>query len=56
VKNSSFEATKVEANASMDSLIPRFALEAHLSKLFEDEETSKTEGDVPGPSPEDKRA
>jgi hypothetical protein len=48
-----FDATKVEANASMDSLIPRFAVEAHLSKLFEDEKTSKTEGDVPGPFPED---
>jgi len=47
-----FDATKVEANASMESLVPRFAVEAHLSKLFEGEKTSKTEGDVPGPSPE----
>jgi hypothetical protein len=48
-----FDATKVEANASMDSLVARFAVEAHLSKLFEGEKTSKTEGDAPGPSPED---
>ncbi|MDQ5827669.1 MAG: transposase, partial [Chloroflexota bacterium] len=43
-----FDATKVEANASKDSLVPRFAVEAHLSKLFEGEKTSKTEGDAPG--------
>ena len=48
-----FDATKVEANASMESLIPRFAVEAHLSKLFEGEEPSKAQGDAPGPSPED---
>ena len=28
------DATKVEANASMDSLTPRFAVEAHLARLF----------------------
>ena len=27
-------ATKVKANASLDSLTPRFAVEAHLSTLF----------------------
>src|ERR671911_935642 len=33
-----FDATKVEANASMESRIPRFfAAEAHLNGLFEDE-------------------
>ena len=49
-----FDATKVEANASMESLVPRFAVEAHLSNLFEDEETSKTESNAPGgPSPQD---
>jgi len=31
-----FDATRVEADASMDSLAPRFAVEAHLSELFED--------------------
>ena len=29
-----FDATKVEANASMQSRIPRFSAEAHLEKLF----------------------
>lgn len=48
-----FDATKVEANASMDSLVPRFAVEAHLSKLFVGEKSSKTEGDAPGPPSED---
>jgi hypothetical protein len=33
-----FDSTKVKANASVDSLLPRFAVEAHLKKLFEDEE------------------
>jgi transposase len=32
-----FDSTKVEANASVDSLVPRFAVEAHLERLFEDE-------------------
>ncbi len=29
-----FDATKVEANASLDSVKPRFAVEAHLTQLF----------------------
>jgi transposase len=29
-----FDATKVEANASLDSVAPRFAVEAHLGRLF----------------------
>src|SRR5829696_1397655 len=29
-----FDATKVEANASLDSVAPRFAVEAHLGGLF----------------------
>ena len=29
-----FDATKVEANASMESVTPRFAVEAHLAQLF----------------------
>ena len=32
-----FDATKVDANASADSMKPRFAVEAHLSGLFEEE-------------------
>src|SRR2546427_1504911 len=31
------DATKVEANASLDSLTPRFAVEAHLANLFSNE-------------------
>lgn len=34
-----FDATRVEAEASIDSLAPRFAVEAHLSELFEDSST-----------------
>ncbi len=30
-----FDGTKMEANASLDSLKPRFAVEAHLANLFE---------------------
>src|SRR6266705_2091944 len=33
------DATKVKANASLDSLKPRFAVEAHLANLFEIETT-----------------
>jgi transposase len=33
-----FDATKVEANASLDSVLPRFAVEAHLAELFTDQE------------------
>ena len=33
-----FDATKVDANASLDSLAPRFCVEAHLGGLFEDDE------------------
>jgi len=32
-----FDGTKVAANASTDSLTPRFAIEAHLANLFEPE-------------------
>src|SRR5919112_263532 len=38
-----FDSTKVEANASVDSLLPRFAVEAYLPRLFEDEEAPETE-------------
>jgi hypothetical protein len=33
-----FDATKVDANASLDSIAPRFCVEAHLGGLFEDDE------------------
>jgi transposase len=48
------DATKVEANASMESRIPRFAAQAHLGELFEDERTHEPEGgdDDPGPPTE----
>src|SRR6266446_1349885 len=35
------DATKVEANASMASVKPRFAVEAHLTTLFAEEECSQ---------------
>jgi transposase len=38
-----FDSTKVEANASVASLLPRFAVEAHLEKLFEDQRTFENE-------------
>src|SRR5215213_11606319 len=38
-----FDATKVEANASMESRIPRFAAEAHLGELFGNEGAAETE-------------
>src|SRR3954452_11610609 len=48
-KELSFDATQVKANASLDSIAPRFAVEAHLGELF-------TEEDVVEPVPaEDER-
>jgi Transposase domain (DUF772)/Transposase DDE domain len=38
-----FDATKVEANASMESRVPRFAAEAHLDGLFGEEGAVETE-------------
>jgi len=32
-----FDATKVEANASLDSVQPRFVVETHLAQLFDDQ-------------------
>src|SRR5436305_7013467 len=37
------DATKVEANASLDSLTPRFAVEAHLANVFAEEAGALTE-------------
>ena len=38
-----FDATKVEANASMESRVPRFSAEAHLGGLFGDEGADEIE-------------
>jgi IS5 family transposase len=38
-----FDATKVEANASMESRVPRFSAEAHLGGLFGEEGAAETE-------------
>ena len=37
------DSTKVEANAALDSLRPRFYVEAHLRQLFQDEGTPPAE-------------
>jgi hypothetical protein len=36
-----FDSTKVEANASVNGLLPRFVVEGHLGRLFEDKKTEK---------------
>src|SRR3954451_3049944 len=38
-----FDSTKVEANAALDSLAPRWAVEAHLDELFDEEEEEEEE-------------
>jgi transposase len=38
-----FDATKVEANASIQSRVPRFSAEAHLGELFGDDGAAETE-------------
>jgi transposase len=40
-----FDATKIEANASMESRVPRFSAEAHLGGLFGDEGAAETEAE-----------
>ncbi len=37
------DATKVEANASLDSLTPRFAVEAHLANVFAEKAAAQAE-------------
>ncbi len=39
-----FDATKVEANASLESIAPRFAAEQHLEKLFEEQDHQEADG------------
>ncbi len=47
-----FDATKVEANASIDSVKPRFAVEAHLTRLFDgDPKDVETDAVEPEPLP-----
>jgi len=46
-----FDATKVEANASMESRIPRFAAQTHLGGLFGDEGAAETEAEDQTPEP-----
>ena len=47
-----FDATKVDANASLDSIAPRFAVEEHLDGLFEREPPSEQNGDTRAPTGE----
>jgi len=42
------DSTDVAANASIDSLQPRFAVEAHLARLFEESSNGEDGGDDPG--------
>ena len=43
-----FDATKVDANASLDSIAPRFYVEEYLEELFTEEETFDAEQDDGG--------
>src|SRR5215211_3606333 len=38
-----FDATQVNANASLDSIVPRFAVEAHLGELFAEDGSDETD-------------
>src|SRR4030095_5941487 len=40
-----FDATQVKANASLNSIAPRFAIEAHLGELFTDADADASEPD-----------
>ncbi len=40
-----FDATQVKANASLDSIAPRFAVEAHLGELFGDDPVDESSPD-----------
>jgi transposase len=46
-----FDSTKVEANASMESRIPRFSAQAHLGGLFGGEGTLVAEAEDDAPEP-----
>src|SRR5215216_5858653 len=38
-----FDATKIDANASLESIVPRFSVEQHLHDLFEEDEEGSQE-------------
>jgi transposase len=42
-----FDATKIEANASLESIVPRFSVEQHLHDLFEEDPQEDPDG-APG--------
>src|SRR3712207_6621829 len=46
-----FDATQVKANASLDSIAPRFAIEAHLGELFTDEDADEATPEEGGSQP-----
>ena len=39
-----FDATKIEANASLESIVPRFSVERHLQDLFEEDPQEDPDG------------
>jgi transposase len=46
-----FDATQVKANASLESIAPRFAVEAHLGELFTDDGPDEAGSDESGGQP-----
>src|ERR671914_979220 len=46
-----FDATQVKANATLDSIAPRFAVEAHLGELFTDDDADESSADPPEDQP-----
>src|SRR5918998_2596783 len=46
-----FDATQVDANASLGSSAPRFAVEAHLGALFSDQPSGSPQPSEPPPAP-----
>src|SRR3954469_23221034 len=44
-----FDSTKVQANAAVDSLAPRWAVEAHLDELFDGEEEDRAAAETSPP-------
>jgi transposase len=47
------DSTKVEANAALDSLHPRFAIEAHLAELFAASQEATSPDPIANASPQD---
>src|SRR3954454_25091733 len=46
-----FDSTKVDANAALDSLAPRWAVEAHLDELFDDDDEEEEDPTTAETSP-----